>query len=261
MVLDEAVAAQEVWASAPRYVSIALTDSCELRCPVLYAPETSARLETARVLAWVRELDAAGCLGVGFGGGEPTAHPQFVEICARAAAATDLAITRRTFGPHSSACCSDFLVDLVHAFPSRLAVDAERGRDLRPGDIRFACLTNGREFGPVDLVSNLVALGSTVQSWSAPFTPIQIVVDNLYFCPIGNGYPKEPPNYLGFRWNGRLQQICHVDGYKVLASCVQAAIDLLLPATTIREARDKTQERLDEQARPSASAERPRLES
>jgi hypothetical protein len=139
-------------------------------------------------------------------------------------------------------------------------------------------------------ISNLVyvvALGSTVQPWSAPFTPIQIVVDkNLYFCPIGYGYPKEPPNYLGFRWNGRLQQICHVDGYTVLAKGkdgipellseeegeplwlfalgepivpenlvrtgnlyraqrVQAAIDLLLTSETIREARDKTQERLD----------------
>jgi hypothetical protein len=29
------------------------------------------------------------------------------------------------------------------------------------------------------------------------------------------GWPKTPPNYLGFRFRGQLQQIRHVDGYEV----------------------------------------------
>jgi len=131
----------------------------------------------------------------------------------------------------------------------------------------------------------VVALGAQVQPWSAPFTPIEIVVKkDWYFCPIGNGYPKEPPNYLGFRWGGQLQQIRHVDAYEVFtdphevipelasrqvdrhylytlgppmvppktvktgnlyrAQRIEAAIDLLLTCDTIRDARDKTQERL-----------------
>ncbi len=131
----------------------------------------------------------------------------------------------------------------------------------------------------------VVALGAQVQPWSAPFTPIEIVVKkDRYFCPIGNGYPKEPPNYLGFRWGGQLQQIRHVDAYEVFtdphevipelasrqvdrhylytlgppmvppktvktgnlyrAQRIEAAIDLLLTCDTIRDARDKTQERL-----------------
>lgn len=112
-----------------------------------------------------------------------------------------------------------------------------------------------------------------------------------YFCPVGGanpgGWPKEPPNYLGFRYHGRLQAIHHVDGYAVRlapwervpelagrvevpehdqfdfelgpaihpgrpvrtgnlyrAQRVWCALDLLLTAETIREARDKTQERL-----------------
>lgn len=37
-----------------------------------------------------------------------------------------------------------------------------------------------------------------------------------YFCPVGiNGYPKEAPNYIGFRYNGKLQSIHHIDKYKI----------------------------------------------
>jgi hypothetical protein len=137
-------------------------------------------------------------------------------------------------------------------------------------------------------ISNLVyvvSLGARIQPWSDPYTPIEIVLKkDRYFCPVGSGWPKEPPNYLGFRWGGRLQQIRHVDGYEVFtnpqevipelaprtldrhwlftlgkpivppspvrtgnlyrAQRVEAAIDLLLTCETIREARDKTQERL-----------------
>jgi hypothetical protein len=42
---------------------------------------------------------------------------------------------------------------------------------------------------------------------------------NVYFHPVGGGrggWPKTPPNYLGFRFHGRLQRICHVESYDVL---------------------------------------------
>jgi hypothetical protein len=39
----------------------------------------------------------------------------------------------------------------------------------------------------------------------------------IYFHPFGgNGWPTEPPNYLGFRYDGQLQYICHVDSYDVV---------------------------------------------
>lgn len=39
---------------------------------------------------------------------------------------------------------------------------------------------------------------------------------NKYFCPVGgNGWPKEPPNYIGFRYYGKLQTIHHVDDYVI----------------------------------------------
>lgn len=62
----------------------------------------------------------------------------------------------------------------------------------------------------------VVALG-----WSKPdgceLTWIDIVKNhNKYFCPVGgNGWPKEPPNYIAFRYNGQLQSIHHIEGYTV----------------------------------------------
>ncbi len=101
------------------------------------------------------------------------------------------------------------------------------------------------------------------------------------------GWPHTPPNYVGFRFDGRLQQIRHVEHYEVITrphdyiaeiipeadwsdephflytlgpvieppqpvrtgkifrnQRVWCALDLLLTSGTIREARDKTQERL-----------------
>lgn len=56
---------------------------------------------------------------------------------------------------------------------------------------------------------------SSGSEWS-PIPPRDIVLQHdRYFHPVGGtgsgGWPKEPPNYLGFRFDGRLQQIRHVD--------------------------------------------------
>ena len=38
-----------------------------------------------------------------------------------------------------------------------------------------------------------------------------------YCCPVGGkgGWPKEPLNYIGFRYNGRLQSIHHIESYEI----------------------------------------------
>lgn len=37
-----------------------------------------------------------------------------------------------------------------------------------------------------------------------------------YFHPFGeNGWPKDPPNYIAFRYNGKLQSIHHIEGYTI----------------------------------------------
>jgi hypothetical protein len=45
-----------------------------------------------------------------------------------------------------------------------------------------------------------------------------VVKHGRYFHPMGGGaggWPKEPPNYLGFRFHGKLQHISHVESYDV----------------------------------------------
>src|SRR5688572_26068527 len=74
VLLDEVSVPSASWAQAPRYISMALTNACDLACPYCYAPKDPAILDFERVVTWLHELDEHGCLGVGFGGGEPTLY-------------------------------------------------------------------------------------------------------------------------------------------------------------------------------------------
>lgn len=98
VLVDEIVPPPSSWAEAPRQVSIALTNACDLTCSYCFAPKSPARLGLMQVLSWLRELDSNGAIGVGFGGGEPTLHPEFAELCAEAAQQTNLAVTFTTHG-------------------------------------------------------------------------------------------------------------------------------------------------------------------
>lgn len=73
-----------------------------------------------------------------------------------------------------------------------------------------------------NLDSNLVyvvALASgTPVGWGISWIDI-VRVRQRYFHPVGGGrggWPKEPPNYIAFRYCGRLQSIHHVDSYEVI---------------------------------------------
>jgi MoaA/NifB/PqqE/SkfB family radical SAM enzyme len=100
ILLEELCLPKSSWARAPRYVSIALTNSCDLACSYCYAPKHPARLRPENVLRWLAELDLHGCLGVGFGGGEPTIYRDFVRLCRYANHNTHLAITFTTHAHH-----------------------------------------------------------------------------------------------------------------------------------------------------------------
>lgn len=62
-----------------------------------------------------------------------------------------------------------------------------------------------------------LAKGDIIQGTG--YTWIDVVKrDCLYFHPYGTGggWPVIPPNYLGFRYDGRLQAVCHVDSYEIV---------------------------------------------
>jgi MoaA/NifB/PqqE/SkfB family radical SAM enzyme len=98
VLLDEAAIPPERWHRAPRYVSVAVTNACELSCPYCYAPKQAARLAVDQIVGWAGELSDAGCLGLGLGGGEPTAHPDFARLCCQLADQTGMAVTFTTHG-------------------------------------------------------------------------------------------------------------------------------------------------------------------
>jgi len=121
VLLDEVNVPVEQVSRAPRYLSVALTNTCELSCAYCYAPKRPAALDLSRVVAWAVEVDRAGCLGIGFGGGEPTAYPQFARLCVQVAEATSMAVTFTTHGHRVTAGLAEALRGSVHF--SRVSVD------------------------------------------------------------------------------------------------------------------------------------------
>lgn len=65
----------------------------------------------------------------------------------------------------------------------------------------------------------VVSLNHHEQDWSG-LTFVQTVMDrDRYYHPVGGPgqkWPKTPPNYLGFRFDGRLQRVSHVEDYEVI---------------------------------------------
>ncbi|HJW91669.1 MAG TPA: hypothetical protein VJ436_13590, partial [Anaerolineales bacterium] len=53
VLLDEVQIPPALWAAAPRQVSIALTNVCDLACPYCFAPKNSATLDIERVTSWL----------------------------------------------------------------------------------------------------------------------------------------------------------------------------------------------------------------
>jgi hypothetical protein len=152
VLLDEVCFAPEHWHRAPRYVSIALTNACELRCPFCYAPKHPARLRANDVLGWARELDAAGTLGIGFGGGEPTAHPDLATLCHAVAEHTTLAVGMTTHAHRFDQSLAESLRDAVHFI--RVSVDglgptyeAIRGRSFAVLEEKLALVATVAPFG------------------------------------------------------------------------------------------------------------------
>lgn len=111
VLIDELVPPEKIWSKAPRYISIALTNACDLNCPFCYAPKHPASLNYDILTKWLIELDNNGCLGVGFGGGEPTLYKGFSKLCNFLARKTELAVSLTT---HGHRLTNSLLKDLKH---------------------------------------------------------------------------------------------------------------------------------------------------
>ena len=114
ILLDEVPVPASLHSRAPRQVSIALTNRCDLACAHCYAPKSRSELRYDVVTRWLYELDSNGALGIGFGGGEPTLHRNFVELCHYAARETRLSVSFTTHGHHIDEALAEELRGSVH---------------------------------------------------------------------------------------------------------------------------------------------------
>lgn len=109
VLLDEVSVPIPLHSRAPRQVSIALTNRCDLACAHCYAPKSRAQVRFDVVTQWLAELDMHGALGVGFGGGEPTLYPEFARLCQHVARSTRLSVSFTTHGHHIDDALADSL--------------------------------------------------------------------------------------------------------------------------------------------------------
>jgi MoaA/NifB/PqqE/SkfB family radical SAM enzyme len=152
LLVDEFVPPDTAWAAAPRQVSIALTNACDLGCSYCFAPKTRATLAFGLIVAWLDELDANGTIGVGFGGGEPTLYRRFAELCAHATQNTGLAVTFTTHGHHLDDVLLAALKGNVHFI--RVSMDGMdatyerlRGRPFKALEQRLSAIREIAPFG------------------------------------------------------------------------------------------------------------------
>ena len=87
-----------------------------------------------------------------------------------------------------------------------------------------------------DQESNLVyvvALAAGKPEWSCISWKDIVNVKRRYFHPYATkkGWPVEPPNYLGFRYDGKLQSIRHVESYEVVTDLQTRIPELRHPDT------------------------------
>ncbi|MCU1251315.1 MAG: hypothetical protein JWQ49_4344 [Edaphobacter sp.] len=62
----------------------------------------------------------------------------------------------------------------------------------------------------------VVVLGDKPMIEGQAHTWIDVVEkDQSYFHPVGNHWPVQPVNYIGFRYRGRLQSVHHVDSFEI----------------------------------------------
>lgn len=114
ILVDEIPVPARLHSRAPRQVSIALTNRCDLACAHCYAPKSRDTLQFDEVGSWLVELDSNGAIGVGFGGGEPTIYPEFERLCQHAARETRLSVSFTTHGHHINDALAQGLRGSVH---------------------------------------------------------------------------------------------------------------------------------------------------
>lgn len=100
ILFDEVKTSPSAYSIAPRTVSIAVTDECDFNCSYCYVNLKDRYLKKEDVISYCKQLDQFGTFDIAFGGGEPTLHPDLIEICETIWKETQLGISITTHGHH-----------------------------------------------------------------------------------------------------------------------------------------------------------------
>jgi hypothetical protein len=105
---------------------------------------------------------------------------------------------------------------------ARLAVEAQHNCSHAEKRILRELLTYLRGLMTMQKIDSnwvyVVSLGSgTLEGWRISWIDI-VKKRRRYFHPVGKTWPKEPPNYIAFRYHGKLQSIHHIEGYEIFHS-------------------------------------------
>ena len=150
ILMDEFVCSHEILSVAPANVSIALTNKCNRSCTHCFAPKSDALLDCTVVCSWIDELNENGCLGVGFGGGEPLLYPHIEAICRHVHDRTSMACTLTTNGDFIDDRAVEWMkqnVDFVRISTNGDAINYTRiGRLTRDLSIGINYLLNEKTF-------------------------------------------------------------------------------------------------------------------
>lgn len=114
--MDEVQVPKRYWSKAPRFVSVALTNACNLKCHFCYAPKNPQVLDDSILIEWISELAQHGTHGIGFGGGEPTRYRMLEGLLRHIRTKTRMAATLTTHGHQFTeryAAKLDGLVDFI----------------------------------------------------------------------------------------------------------------------------------------------------
>jgi MoaA/NifB/PqqE/SkfB family radical SAM enzyme len=109
ILLDEVKTKPSAYSIAPRTVSVAITDECDFTCSYCYVNLKDRYLKKEDIISYCKQLDKFGTFDIAFGGGEPTLHPDLIEICETIWKETKLGISITTHGHNLS---EDFISKL-----------------------------------------------------------------------------------------------------------------------------------------------------
>ena len=100
LLVDEVTPPPTAWSVAPRTLSIALSNACDLNCHFCYRPHNADTLPLVFVQQVATTADELGTLEITLGGGEPLLYPGIQHLCAWIWTHTSLGVSITTHGHH-----------------------------------------------------------------------------------------------------------------------------------------------------------------